>query len=191
MGLFSDQNATGGTEARRGCAKIEEFGFDKDLKDRGVFGAVEVLYRHNLLWARAQLFKQFLARREWRDRADEKAKSASGVSGVQSIRSSYRFRIGCSDVDNDLASDEIDELLTTSIFVLVVAVVLAWLMETAEPKDITSATVAYAAVLVMFVGTGTLTPAAGWQEDARELFEWSCGMTKWMRLPVEVDKDSN
>lgn len=49
-------------------------------------------------------------------------------------------------------------LLTTSMFVLAVGLVLAWLMDSAEPKDILTATAAYAAILVVFVGT-TLPPA--------------------------------
>lgn len=44
-------------------------------------------------------------------------------------------------------------LLTTSLFVLAVGLVLAWLMDSAEPKDILTATAAYAAILVVFVGT--------------------------------------
>jgi hypothetical protein len=45
------------------------------------------------------------------------------------------------------------ELLTTSFFVLVVGIVLAWYMKDADKKDILGATAAYAAVLVVFVGT--------------------------------------
>lgn len=44
-------------------------------------------------------------------------------------------------------------LLTTSLFVLVVGLVLAWSMDSAQPKDILMATAAYAAILVVFVGT--------------------------------------
>ena len=44
-------------------------------------------------------------------------------------------------------------LLTTSLFVLAVGLVLAWSMEDGEPKDILTATAAYAAILVVFVGT--------------------------------------
>ena len=44
-------------------------------------------------------------------------------------------------------------LLTTSLFVLAVGLVLAWSMDSAEPKDILTATAAYAAILVVFVGT--------------------------------------
>ena len=44
-------------------------------------------------------------------------------------------------------------LLTTSLFVLFVALVLAWFMNSAEPKDILTAVAAYAAILVVFVGT--------------------------------------
>lgn len=46
-------------------------------------------------------------------------------------------------------------LLTTSIFVFAVAVIIAITMKTAEPKDVLGATAAYAAVLVVFVGTST------------------------------------
>jgi hypothetical protein len=42
----------------------------KELPERGGFAAVEVLYRHNLLWARAQLYKHFLARRDLLDWGD-------------------------------------------------------------------------------------------------------------------------
>lgn len=45
------------------------------------------------------------------------------------------------------------ELVTTSAFVLAFAVVLARFMVDADRKDILSATAAYAAVLVVFVGT--------------------------------------
>jgi hypothetical protein len=48
---------------------------------------------------------------------------------------------------------KLTELLTTSIFVLVVGVILAWYMKDAVNKDILAATAAYAAVLVVFVGT--------------------------------------
>jgi hypothetical protein len=47
----------------------------------------------------------------------------------------------------------ITELVTTSAFVLAFAVVLARFMVDADRKDILSATAAYAAVLVVFVGT--------------------------------------
>jgi hypothetical protein len=45
-------------------------GWGKDLQERGGFSAIEVLYRHNLLWARANLFKHFVRRREFLDWAD-------------------------------------------------------------------------------------------------------------------------
>ncbi|TVY84953.1 hypothetical protein LSUE1_G002734 [Lachnellula suecica] len=48
---------------------------------------------------------------------------------------------------------KLTSLLTTSLFVVAVAVVLAWVMEDAQNKDIVAATAAYAAVLVVFVGT--------------------------------------
>ena len=44
-------------------------------------------------------------------------------------------------------------LLTTSLFVLAVSLTLALFMQDAERKDIIGATAAYAAVLVVFVGT--------------------------------------
>ncbi|KAJ5727950.1 hypothetical protein N7493_005770 [Penicillium malachiteum] len=53
-----------------------------------------------------------------------------------------------------LSPSKLNSLLTTSLFVVGVAVVLAWFMEDAGPKDILGATAAYAAVLVVFVGTG-------------------------------------
>jgi hypothetical protein len=46
-------------------------------------------------------------------------------------------------------------LLTTSIFVFAVAIALAWYMKEAQSKDVIGATAAYAAVLVVFVGTST------------------------------------
>jgi len=48
-------------------------------------------------------------------------------------------------------------LLTTSLFLVAVASILAWWMEDAQNKDIIAATAAYAAVLVVFVGAGTNT----------------------------------
>ena len=41
---------------------------------------------------------------------------------------------------------------TTSVFVLVISVLLVFVMKGSEPKDVVTATVAYAAVLVVFVG---------------------------------------
>jgi hypothetical protein len=43
-------------------------------------------------------------------------------------------------------------LLTTSLFVFVVAIALAWFMDDAQAKDIMAAAAAYAAVLVVLVG---------------------------------------
>ena len=54
-----------------------------------------------------------------------------------------------------LHPSRLTNLLTTSLFVFAVAAALAWFMKTAEPKDIIGATAAYAAVLVVFVGTST------------------------------------
>jgi hypothetical protein len=54
-----------------------------------------------------------------------------------------------------LHRSKLTSLLTTSVFVLGLAVVLAWIMDTADPKDIIGATAAYAAVLVVFVGTAS------------------------------------
>ena len=48
---------------------------------------------------------------------------------------------------------QLTQLLTTSVFVLVVGIILAWYMNDAEKKDILGATAAYAAVLVVFVGS--------------------------------------
>ena len=45
------------------------------------------------------------------------------------------------------------ELLTTSLFVVVVGLILAWYMKDVDKKDILDATAAYAAVLVVFIGT--------------------------------------
>jgi drug/metabolite transporter (DMT)-like permease len=54
-----------------------------------------------------------------------------------------------------LHNTKVTALVTTSVFVTVVASLLAWFMEDATPKDIMGATAAYAAVLVVFVGTST------------------------------------
>lgn len=54
-----------------------------------------------------------------------------------------------------LHQTRLTSLLTTSIFVIAVAVVLAYVMEDAQNKDIVAATAAYAAVLVVFVGMAT------------------------------------
>ena len=48
---------------------------------------------------------------------------------------------------------KVTNLVTASAFVVVVAVLLAYVMTEATPHDIISATAAYAAVLVVFVGT--------------------------------------
>jgi VIT1/CCC1 family predicted Fe2+/Mn2+ transporter len=53
-----------------------------------------------------------------------------------------------------LHSTLITQLVTTSVFVLAVGIVLAWYMRDADKKDILASTAAYAAVLVVFVGTG-------------------------------------
>jgi hypothetical protein len=45
-------------------------------------------------------------------------------------------------------------LLTTSCFTLGIGLILAFWMEDANSKDIIAATAAYAAVLVVFVGSG-------------------------------------
>ncbi|KAF2677148.1 hypothetical protein K458DRAFT_409895 [Lentithecium fluviatile CBS 122367] len=52
-----------------------------------------------------------------------------------------------------LRPSKLTGLLTTSLFVLAVAIILAWYMKDANKKDILGATAAYAAVLVVFVGT--------------------------------------
>jgi len=49
------------------------------------------------------------------------------------------------------------QLLTASVFVVAIALILAWLMDEAERKDIIAATAAYGAVLVVFVGASTTT----------------------------------
>ena len=51
-----------------------------------------------------------------------------------------------------LHADTVTQLVTTSVFVLIIGLVLAWFMEDAAQKDILTATAAYAAVLVVFVG---------------------------------------
>ena len=51
-----------------------------------------------------------------------------------------------------LRRDQTTSLVTTSVFVVAVGLVLAWFMREAERKDILTATAAYAAVLVVFVG---------------------------------------
>lgn len=47
------------------------------------------------------------------------------------------------------------QLLTTSAFTLGIGLILAFWMDDATNKDIIAATAAYAAVLVVFVGSGT------------------------------------
>lgn len=47
------------------------------------------------------------------------------------------------------------QLLIASLFVLRVALILAWLMNDAEGKVMIAATAAYATVLVVFVGVAT------------------------------------
>lgn len=54
-----------------------------------------------------------------------------------------------------LHATQATQLATTSLFVVAVALALAWQMEDAQNKDIIGATAAYAAVLVVFVGAGT------------------------------------
>lgn len=56
-----------------------------------------------------------------------------------------------------LHESKLTPLLTTLLFVVGVAVVLAWRFDEAKSQDIIGATAAYAAVLVVFVGTGTNT----------------------------------
>jgi hypothetical protein len=46
------------------------------------------------------------------------------------------------------------QLLTTSAFTLGIGLILAFWMDDATNKDIIAATAAYAAVLVVFVGSG-------------------------------------
>lgn len=52
-----------------------------------------------------------------------------------------------------LHPDLMTQLLTSSLFVLFVGTVLAWRMDDNTEMDIITATAAYAAVLVVFVGT--------------------------------------
>jgi hypothetical protein len=54
-----------------------------------------------------------------------------------------------------LHQSKLTSLLTTSLFVIAVAVALSLFMNDATGKDIMGVTAAYAAVLVVFVGTGT------------------------------------
>jgi phosphatidylserine synthase len=49
---------------------------------------------------------------------------------------------------------EIESLVTTYVFVCAVGISLAHLMHESQPKDIFACVAAYAAVLVVFVGTG-------------------------------------
>ena len=51
-----------------------------------------------------------------------------------------------------LHKTRVTKLVTSSLFVLVAGLILAWLMKDARDKDIWTATAAYAAVLVVFVG---------------------------------------
>ena len=54
-----------------------------------------------------------------------------------------------------LHSTKTTSLATTAVFTFFVAMLLAWFMKTADGKDVIAATAAYAAVLVVFVGTAT------------------------------------
>lgn len=49
---------------------------------------------------------------------------------------------------------QFSSLMTTYCFVFVVAIALAFLLRDSQPKDIFACVAAYAAVLVVFVGTG-------------------------------------
>ena len=53
-----------------------------------------------------------------------------------------------------LHSNLVTQLVTTSAFVVAMGIILAWYMNDANKKDILASTAAYAAVLVVFVGTG-------------------------------------
>lgn len=65
-----------------------------------------------------------------------------------------------------LHKTEVTTFVTTEVFVLIVAVILAAAMDTAEPKDVVGATAAYAAVLVVFVGAGGGSDASGKQTSS-------------------------
>lgn len=54
---------------------------------------------------------------------------------------------------------KLTRLLTSSCFVIVVAMTLAVVMDTAEPRDIIASTATYAAVLVVFVGVAGNCPS--------------------------------
>ena len=60
-----------------------------------------------------------------------------------------------------LHSTRTTTLATTSVFTFFVAILLAWFMSTADPKDVIAAIAAYAAVLVVFVGTSQQAPSSG------------------------------
>jgi hypothetical protein len=49
----------------------------------------------------------------------------------------------------------VTELVTTSVFVLAFGIILAWFMTDGDRKDVLGATAAYAAVLVVFIGTSS------------------------------------
>jgi hypothetical protein len=53
-----------------------------------------------------------------------------------------------------LHSTKLTAILTTSCFVVAVAIALAVFMVDSQPKDVVACTAAYAAVLVVFVGAG-------------------------------------
>lgn len=61
-----------------------------------------------------------------------------------------------------LHTDLLTVVLTTSVFVVVVGIILASVMKDAEAKDILGAAAAYAAVLVVFVGQGTVPEQSAW-----------------------------
>lgn len=61
-----------------------------------------------------------------------------------------------------LHPDLLTVVLTTSIFIIVVGIILAATMTEGESRDILAAAAAYAAVLVVFVGQGTVIEASSW-----------------------------
>lgn len=61
-----------------------------------------------------------------------------------------------------LHPDLLTVILTTSIFVVMVSIILAAVMTTAETKDILGTAAAYAAVLVVFVGQSTEFKPSSW-----------------------------
>jgi len=110
----------------------------------------QVVASGNLYWER---FKAEEKAEEERKLAEDKQRSIFRIRLLIAVSSGLALIAPM--LIMTLHQSKLTSLLTTSVFVVAVAVVLAWVMDDAENKDIVAATAAYAAVLVVFVGTGS------------------------------------